>query len=172
MNKRPLIQNQPISNSLFYMWRCIIVIAHADGMIHDKERAYFANIFSNMDRVYGLSEEQKQAFADDLVNEKKISDLIRHINDPEIRGQLIYFGGLLARIDGDMHPSEEAILKKLHADQMASLDMEQIRTEVHAAVTSDMFRHDMHIDSYRPIGGIIGVVDGILLRLGIDIIRE
>ena len=160
---------ETVSTSMFYMWRCVICIAHADGMIHDKEIAYLRRIFGNMDRAYGLTDEQKAIFEDDLENPKQIRDLIRDINDPYFRSQLIYFGGLMAHADGALHPSEDALLKKLHADQLASLDMEQIRAEVHNAVAGEMFQHDMKINDIWSGSVLLRSIDALLLYFGIDI---
>jgi len=160
---------ETVSTSMFYMWRCVICIAHADGVIHQKEIEYLRRIFGNMDRAYGLTEEQKAVFEDDLENPKQIRDLIRYINDPYFRSQLIYFGGLMAHADGHLHPKEDALLKKLRADQMASLDMEQIRADVHKAVESDMFRHDLKIDEIWSGSVLQRSIDALLLYFGIDI---
>lgn len=154
------------------MWRVIIAIAHADGMLHEQERAYLNRIIGNMDRVYGLTDEQRNTFAGDLASTKpqSIPDLMRYINDPAARGQVIYFGGLLARADGVMDPREDEILKKLHADQMASLDMDQIRADTKKAVADEMFRHDLKMSEIRPQRGLVAVLDSLLLRLGIDVL--
>lgn len=160
---------ETVSTSMFYMWRCVICIAHADGVIHEKELQYLRGIFGNMDRAYGLTDEQKALFEDDLENPKQIRDLIRYINDPYFRSQLIYFGGLMAHADGNLHPSEDALLKKLRADQLASLDMEQIRAEVHQAVTSEMFQHDLKIDTIWSSSILLRSIDALLLYFGIDI---
>lgn len=155
---------------MFYMWRCVIVIAHADGVVTDKEKAYLNNVFTNMGRAYALTAEQESAFKDDMENEKKIADLLPYINDPAARSQLIYFGGLLARADGVLDPQEDAILKKLHADQLKSLDMDQIRIQVKAAVKDELFQHDLKMNSTRPQRGITAVLDRFLQWLGIDIL--
>jgi uncharacterized tellurite resistance protein B-like protein len=164
-------RGEPVSTSTFYMWRVVIAIAHADGQIHEAERAYLARIFANMDRVYGLTPEQKAAFESDLRAPQSIPDLMRHINDPSARGQLIYFGGLLARADGVLDPKEDEILRKLHADQLASLDMDRIRADTKKAVADEMFRHDLSIQALRPHGGFVAIIDSLLLRLGIDILE-
>jgi hypothetical protein len=83
---------------------------------------------------------------------------------------VIYFGGLLARVDGILDPREEEILDRLHADQMSSLDMQQIRTHVKEAVADEMFRHDLKISELRPQKGLTAVLDSFLLRLGIDVL--
>lgn len=162
-------RGEPISTSTFYMWRVIIAIAHADGRVQDEERAYLKRIFANMDRVYGLTAEQKTAFESDLTTPQSIPDMMRYINDPSCRGQLIYFGGLLARADGVLDPKEDEILKKLRADQLASLDMDRIRKDARDAVADQIFRHDIAMQEYRPQKGLCAVLDSLLLRLGIDL---
>lgn len=157
-----------LSTSMFYMWRCVITIAHADGRIDAQERAYLNKVFAGMDRAYGLTPEQKKAFADDIDNPKDIAELLPYINDPAVRGQLIYFGGLMAMADGHKDPREDAILKKLRADQLASLDMEAIHAQVKTAVADEMFQHDLRMSAIRPQKGLSAILDRLLLRLGID----
>ncbi len=168
----PQVTGDPVSTSTFYMWRVIIAIAHADGKVQDEERAYIQRIVANMDRAYGLTDEMKKTFQSDLDNPQmqNIPELMSHINDPATRGQVIYFGGLLARVDGNMDPREEEILAKLRADQMSSLDMNQIRAQVKEAVADEMFRHDLKKSELRPQHGITGALDHMLLRLGIDVL--
>jgi uncharacterized membrane protein YebE (DUF533 family) len=163
---------EPISHSMFYMWRCVIVVAHADGHVQQEELDYLRRIFGNMDRAYGLSNAQKQLLEDDLVNPKRMGELLPQINDPYYRSQLIYFAGLLAHADGHLHPDEDAILRKLRADQLASLDMEQIRKDVRQAVDDEMFEHEMEINALRPQGFITGALDALLLFMGIDLLGE
>ncbi|MEZ0260719.1 MAG: TerB family tellurite resistance protein [Alphaproteobacteria bacterium] len=160
---------EPISTSIFYMWRCVIALAHADGHMHEAEHAYLTRIIGNMDRAFGMTAEQRATFAADLVTPQKMSALLPFINDPACRGQLVYFAWLLAYADGNLDPREDVILKKLRADQLASLDMEQIRKDVAAAVASEMFQHDLKISALRPQTGLSGMLDDILLRAGVDL---
>lgn len=154
------------------MWRCIIALAHADGNVSAQEHEYIANVIANMDRVYGLTDEQRKTFEEDFKTPQKVPDLVRYINDPQVRGQLIYFGGLLAHKDGAVSPEEDSILKKLHADQMASLDMEQIRKDVRVHVANEMFKHDLAQSALRPQRGWYHLVDSLLLHMGIDVLEN
>ena len=165
---------QNISTSMFYMWRCVIAVAHAhaDGRVTDKERAYLNNVFVNMDRAYALTDEQKKTFADDIENPKNVSDLLKYINDPSVRGQLIYFCGMLVHADDTVDPLEDAIIKKLHADQMASLDMDSIRKQVKTAVDSEMFQHDLVMSAIRPQHGLSAILDKFLLYCGYDLLEN
>lgn len=162
---------EPISTSVFYMWRCVIALAHADGHMNEAEREYLTRIIGNMNRAFGMTAEQRAAFEADLVTPQKMSTLLPYINDPACRGQLVYFAGLLSHADGNLDPREDAILKKLRADQLASLDMEQIRKDVAEAVASEMFQHDLKMSALRPQKGLSGMLDDILLRAGVDLMQ-
>lgn len=161
---------EPIGHSQFYMWRCIIAIGHADGVMHEAERAYLNRIIGNMDRAGSLTEEQKKTFAEDMEKPQNIAELLKHINDPQWRGQLLYFGGLLARADGELHPDEDMLLKKLHAEHMATLDMDSIRAAATAAVKNETFMHDLEMSELRPQKGLSAILDAFLLHLGIDLL--
>lgn len=159
---------KPVGTGQFYMWRCVIAIAHADGKVQEEERKYLTNVFSRM----GLTDQQRSTFETDLVSPQNISQLFAYINEPEWRGQLIYFAGLLAHADGVLDPTEEVLLKKLRTDQMASIDMDQIRADVKKAVASEMFQHDLKQSALRPQKGLSAIIDSLLLRLGIDILEN
>ena len=169
---QPQVSGQPVNTSTFYMWRVIIAIAHADGRVQKEERDYITRIIANMDRAFGLTDEQKKTFQSDLDNPnmQDIGDLMSHINDPAVRGQVIYFGGLLARADGVLDPGEEHILEKLHADQMSGLNMDQIRAHTKTAVADEMFKHDLKMSEIRPQHGLTAVLDSLMLRMGYDIL--
>ncbi len=174
MTVQPRISGQPVSNSTFYMWRCIIAIAHADGLVQDEERTYIRRIIDNMDHLYGLTPEQKATLAADLDSplSQNIPDLLSHINEPSARADLIYFGGLLARADGVLDPREDDILKKLRVDQMASVDMKQINDHVKEAVADENFREDIAEQEMHPQTGLSGVLDRLLSYLGIDVLEN
>jgi uncharacterized membrane protein YebE (DUF533 family) len=161
-------KKQPVGTSQFYMWRCVVALAHADGMVNAGERDYLNAVFGRM----GLTPEQKAVLQGDMAAAQDIGQLLTHINEPEWRGQLVYFAGLLARADGTLDPQEDHLLKKLRADQMSGLDMEQIRADVKKAVANEMFRHDLKMSELRPQGGLSAIIDSLLLRLGIDILEN
>lgn len=160
---------QTIETSLFYMWRCVAAIAHADGHVSDAEKAYLRRVFAGLDRLYGLTADQRQTLENDLETPQRIGDLLRYVNDPAARAQLIYFGNLLAYADGHLHPEEKAILDKLRADQLASLDLETLRRDVRQAVDDEMLRHDLRMQDLLPDTLWARIIDSVLLEFGIDI---
>ncbi len=162
-----------VSTSKFYMLRCLIAVAHADGIVCDEERAYMAAL---MNRI-PLTEEQRATLESDLDTEQDISLLLAHINDPKYRSQVVYFARLMAYKDGNLSPSEDDLLKKLHITVVDGLDMEAIRKEAHDAVQADLQIHDITINNHRPMKGEHFIpwmqwLDEFLLKMGIDLLRD
>lgn len=119
-----------IPQGLYAMWRCVICIAHADGIIQPEERTYLEKIFANLDRVYGLTPTQKITLSSDLEVPQNLADLLTKVREPEYRSMLIYFGTLLANADGTVTEDEDKLLSMLHAQQMDSLDADQLREDI------------------------------------------
>ncbi len=160
------------STSKFYMWRCVTAMAHADGMVHEAEETYLNRIFLNMRERVGMPEEYYETLCSDLSTPQNVEDFLPHINDPVYRGQVVYFARLLAFKDGEMHPSEEQLLAKLHAVVTEGLDMEAIRKTVHENVQKELVLQEIESDATRPTTGLIGLVYFLLVHFGIDLMDE
>lgn len=166
--------SEGISPSLYNMWRCVICIAHADGIIQPEERAYLEQIFANLDRTYKLTPTQKMTLAADLEIPQNLADLLAKVTEPEYRGMLIHFGTILANADGIITEDEERILDMLHAQQMDSIDAEKLREDIR----KDMEEHRAELDAEvaelradaRGKSPVLKALDRMLKKLGIDMI--
>lgn len=134
--------NVGVSKSKFYMLRCLIAMAHADGIFHHDEREYIESMMSKLP----LSKEQIAVLHGDMVNEQRPDELFAQIEEPKYRGQVVYFARLMAFKDGVVDPSEEDLLKHLHGRSTENLDMEKIRSNVKKSVQEEMAKHDITID--------------------------
>lgn len=152
------------------MWRAVIALAHADGHFAPEERAYIEKILGNMQRLFIVTDEQKAGFADDFAKPKSFGDMLRNINDPAARSELVYFGGILARVDGHLSPDEDAILKQLRISQMSSIDMDSLRLQVKDTLAQESIRRDIERAELGPKKGFSAVLDHFLQRLGIDVL--
>jgi hypothetical protein len=162
-----------VSNSMLYMWRAIISIAHINHKIEQAEKDYFETVFQALWRAKNLTQEQLDILRQDIITPQDTFDMLRHINDPSYRGQVITFAYRVARLDGAIDPDEKAVLDKMHAHVTEGLDMGQIRTHVAAIVKREMALHDVKISMNRPQYdeglGIAAFIDDILLFFGIDL---
>ncbi len=163
-------EKEHVSTSKFYMFRCMIVMAHADNVFCEQERAYMYALM-NHTRV-PLTDEQYTTLEDDMKTPKALEDLLPYINDPNYRGQLVYFARLMAAKDGNIDADEEALLNKLNAYAIDGLDIDSIRKEAKAAAAYSLNEHEIYIDTIRPNSGLFGVFDRIMLSLGIDLMRD
>lgn len=162
-----------VSTSKFYMLRCLIAMAHIDGVVTEEEHSYISAILNRIP----LTAQQRETLEDDFDRAQDIPDLLRHINEPRFRGQLVDFARILAYKDGVLHPSEEDMLQKLRAYAMDGIDLEGLRAQVQQSVASKMAAHDIEVDKNRPHrhGHIIPwfqLLDEFLLSRGIDLIKD
>lgn len=162
---------KPVSESLFYMWRCIIVMAHADGVVHEKEREFFDKVFANMARAYALTPAQQEVFASDLKVAQNIDELLPHVKDPEFRGLLLYFSQVVAWIDGNLSPDESELLRKLHGAFGKAPETGELMQKIRADIADQMFKRKADLQSKQlERNPLFYALDALLMRLGIDLL--
>lgn len=105
------MKKEEVSISKFYMLRCLMVMAHADGVVSETESAYVTNIINRVP----LSPRQREIIERDFKNPPKLEDLLPHITEPAFRGQVVDFARIMAHRDGVLDPSEKDLLRKLYA---------------------------------------------------------
>ncbi len=162
-----------VSNSKLHMIRCLIAMAHADGVICDEERAYISALTNRLP----LSDEQRDILEDDLTRSQDVGALFTQINDPRYRGQVVYFARLMAHKDGNLDPSEQDLLDRLHAMATDGLDIDSIREKAKKAAEAELFVHDISIDEdgITKHGHRIPYfqwLDEVLLAIGIDLLKD
>jgi tellurite resistance protein len=151
------------------MWRCITAMAHADGLVSAEEISFLEKIFSKILSKGSLTQEAYETLQQDLKTAQDPFEMLKNINDPAYRGQVIYFARLLAYKDGELHPSEEKLLEKLHFAVVDGLDIEKIKEEVRYNVQEETVLHEIEQDALRPDTGLYGLLDKLMLKFGIDL---
>jgi len=157
-----------VSNSKFYMLRCLITMAHADDVLTDVERSYMEAFMLRLP----LTDEQKSTLEDDLTSPAPIEDLLPNINEPSYRSQVLYFARLMAFKDGNLEPTETDLLNKIKAMTTDGLDIEALKKEAKIAAEYDMNQLEIDVDSMRPHKGWFYIIDRIFLVMGIDLMRD
>ena len=56
---QPYTGKRPLTESLFAMWRCAVVVAHADGVMHETELTHFTHLFQVLGYAFTLTPEQR-----------------------------------------------------------------------------------------------------------------
>ena len=109
-----------ISDSTFQMLRCVITVAHADHVVKEAERSFLRTLVAHVERSFILTRAQLKQLEEDLRVPQNIERLLGFVTERGDREQLVLFAGLLAQADGEMHPNEEAILRKIQAHHDAA----------------------------------------------------
>jgi uncharacterized membrane protein YebE (DUF533 family) len=130
----PIVVGQPLTESAFYMWRCIIAVAHADGAVQDAELEYLDKMFTQMHRDDALTAEQTEVLGQDLTTPQNVSELLKHVTDHGDRHQLIYYAALMAKANDDLDPGEEDIIRKLSAGEISDAEVDQLLKDIRKAL--------------------------------------
>lgn len=137
------------SNSQFYMLRCLIAMAHADGIVCRKERAYLKSLMEKQ----AISDEQLEIIEEDIKSPQHIGELLAHVNEPQFRAQIIHFARIMAYKDGVFDENENSLLEKLRFYTTQGIDVDGIKGQVAEALKSDILSHDIKIENNRPQKG-------------------
>lgn len=158
---------QAFTDSMFSMWRCVILVAHADGVIHDKERELFDKVFASLARTYALTPEHMATFQQDFAQKQDIDVLLPRVTDPEAKALLLFFAQVVASIDGVLAYNEATLVGQLHARIGNSPDAKDRVAEIRADIADQMKnrRADQGTVDRNPI---YYALDALLLRLGVD----
>ncbi len=156
-----------VSNSKLSMFRCMIAIAHADGIFCDAERDYMRTMMAKQNPP--LSEDQSATLEDDMSTPQNIEDILPHVDHPEHRGQVVYFARLMAYKDGELHPNEDDLVERLHANAMGNIDMDALRADVQKAVALNMEEYNEMIEEMSLKNTMFRAFDRIMSSMGIDL---
>ena len=117
-----------------------------------------------------MPEEDYEILHEDLKVKQKIEDLLPQINDAKYRGQVVYFARLLAFKDGKLHPSEEDLINKLHANALNEIDLEAVKKEVLQNVEEELALHEMQIEDVNEDTGLSNLLTELLFHFGIKLL--
>jgi uncharacterized membrane protein YebE (DUF533 family) len=107
---------QNISESRFYMWRGVVAIAHADGVVTPHEVS-FINDFVK-DRAF--SKEQLNILGQDLQEPQHAYDMFTKITDRQDKTDFFSLARALSWCDGDYDDQEKVIIDRLEKENLIS----------------------------------------------------
>lgn len=103
-----------ISNSQFYMWRAVVAMAHADGVVTPHELSFINDYLKDMD----LSAEQLKIIGLDLRNTQDVYEMFSKITSPQDQKDFFALARALSWCDGDFDAQEKHIIQTLEALHM------------------------------------------------------
>lgn len=101
--------SEGVSESRFYMWRAVVAMVHADGVVTPHELA-FVNDYM---RDINLSPEQLEEIGQDLQTPQDVYDMFSRVKDREDRKDFFALARALSWCDGDYDGQEKIIIEQL-----------------------------------------------------------
>ncbi len=122
--------NQTVSDSRFYMWRAVIAMVHADGVVTPHETAFIQDSIKDL----GLSQKQIEILSDDLQTPQDSYIMFSKITDPEDKEDYFSLARAIGWSDGNFDKQEKLILKnleKVHINEEEVLMLNKSRSIIH-----------------------------------------
>lgn len=103
-----------VSESRFYMWRAVVAMVHADGVVTPHELAFIQDYINDIN----LSEGQLGVIAQDLQTPQDVYEMFAHIKDVSDKKDFFTLARALSWCDGDFARQERHIIKCLEASHL------------------------------------------------------
>lgn len=100
---------ETLSTSRFDMWRAVVAMAHADGIVTPHEISFINEHMYD----FQLTQEQKNQISMDLRDAQNIFQMFERIENDEDRKDFFVLARALSWCDGDFDAQEEKILNQL-----------------------------------------------------------
>ncbi len=113
---------EAISESRFYMWRCVVGIAHADGVVTPHELSFINDYIKHLN----FSQGQLDIIGEDLREPKDIYQMFACIEEAEDKRDFFALARALSWCDGDYDAQEELIIGRLAKQSLLSENQEAL----------------------------------------------
>lgn len=147
-----------LTPSRFAMWRAVVALCHADGVVRTEERSYIKQFYA----IVPFSEDQRAALERGLETPEKIEDILPHVTDAHDRAELLFFARMLFWSDGDFDAQENRILELIRNDVLNRVDLDQSAEMVSRANREKELRA---LDTARRTGGVRPILSQLVQRL-------
>src|SRR5262249_18345525 len=101
----PQIENF-ITNSQLHIWRVLIALAHADGLVQEKEKNWLSHCLLRLN----LTDEQKQILRSDFQNPQDYKFMFKQISELRDYVHLQHMANILINLDGVVTEKEKEIM--------------------------------------------------------------
>jgi len=119
-----------ISESRLSMWRAVVCIIHADGVVTPHEMAFIQSAIKDV----GLSDTQMKIIGEDLQTPQDAYEMFSQVTSPKDKNDYFALARAVSWCDGDLDKQERLIIKnleKMHMNEEEMAMLNQSRQQVH-----------------------------------------
>ena len=114
--------NSELSNSRFYMWRAVIAMVHADGVVTPHEMSFVQNSLKDLK----LSDAQMDIISQDLQTPQDSYEMYSHITNQKDKEDYFALARAVSWCDGDLDKQEKLIIQNLEKSHMNEESMNML----------------------------------------------
>ena len=142
-----------LNESRFYMWRTVVAMAHADGVVTPQELSFINDYV----RDINLSQEQLDIIGQDILNPQDISKMFSKITKAQDKTDFFALARALSWCDGDYDAQEKAIIESLEQADLMAVHQEAIEKsrELINEVTLDQNQWSFTTERSRNLFGFL-----------------
>lgn len=131
--------SEGLNESQFFMWRAVVAMAHADGVVTPHELSFINDYLKDMH----LSKTQMTIIGLDLKNNQDVYEMFSGITDRQDQKDFFALARALSWCDGDFDAQEKHIiqtLEALHMNEEVRDVLEESRDEVELSRNQWVFK--------------------------------
>ncbi len=125
------------------MFRCVLAMAQKDGILKKEELEEIGRIIQNVK----FSDDQRKTLRIEIEAPINIDQALPLITEKSDRAVLAYYARILMHVDGEAHPEEQSLVKKLENYSMSHADSVDIVAQYQVAYADFEKRSDESIYS-------------------------
>ena len=144
--------SEGISASKFYMWRAVVAMAHADGVVTAHELDFLQKALKDI----LVSNGQMEILKKDIKMPQDIHVMFSQISDAQDRREFFKLARVLSWSDGDFDAQERKIIKSLEEISQNQEDQALLRESREALLEVDM--DNFRWDDVKDKGGLFGLL--------------
>ncbi len=114
--------SEGVSDSLFYMWRTLFALAHADEVVTSEEVRFMAEALEDI----AFSEEQRHILNDDIRYAQDIEDMFIKVTDLSDQAYFFELAREMVWKDGEYGEEEQAIMLKLQTIHVQDVNLDDL----------------------------------------------
>lgn len=114
MRSQGISTREDLTESRFYMWRAVVAMVHADGVVTPHEVTFVNDYINDIN----LNRKQLQIIGEDLQTPQDVYDMYAHITDLQDKKDFFALARALSWCDGDYDGQEKKIIECLEEVHM------------------------------------------------------
>ena len=127
------IMSEGVSESLFYMWRTLFALAHADDVVTSEEVRFMAEALEDID----FSQGQRAVLNDDISRAQDIEKMFAKVRELGDQMQFFKLAKVMVWSDGDFGVEEREVMLRLQTIHVKDVNLDDLIGTIELALEEE-----------------------------------